>query len=150
MTNTQSHTIKFSINNWNHLYSLEQAINRAEEATGKNLGIQGKIRNQDILDGKDSNISINFHQVDNIPDYQQLDSGQLVLGEMQRRDDGLYCDLAVDDRVFEELKKNLMEYADIDGIHIVVSIGLLLTDNKWLVNESVDIVKLDYAMRGDA
>lgn len=150
MTDTETHIFKFSVNNWNHLYSLEQAINRAEEATGKNLGIQGKIRNQDILGNKDLAININFHQVDNIPAYQQAASGAMILGQILRTEEGLSCDLPVDEQVFEEMKKNLMEYADIDGIHIVVSVGVLITGDDWPAGDTADIVKLDYAMRGDA
>ncbi|MCW9015153.1 MAG: hypothetical protein OQL06_15405 [Gammaproteobacteria bacterium] len=150
MESTQINIIKFSVNNWSHLYSLAQAINRAEEATGKNLCIQGKVLDLELLDHKDLAININFHQVDGIPGYQKTAAGELILGQMLRRENKLECELAVDDRVFEELKKNLMEYADIDGIHIVVSIGLLIINNEWPVDQSVDIVKLDYAMRGDA
>ena len=150
MSRKPLHIVKFSINNWNHLYSLEQAINRAEEATGKNLGIAGKLRNQDFLDNKDTPVAINFYQVDNTPDYQRSPEGHMILGQMQHTETGLACQLPVDERVFEELKKNLMEYADIDGIHIVVSLGLLLNDKQWPLNETADIVKLDYAMRGDA
>ena len=115
MPSTPLKIVKFSVNNWNHLYSLEQAINRAEEATGKNLGIQGKVRNLDFLDNQDMDVSINFHQVDEISDYDKTAAGDIILGQMIRKENSLECDLAVDDRVFEELRKNLMEYCLVLG-----------------------------------
>ncbi len=149
MTSSDIKTIKFSINSWSHLYSLEQAILRAEQASGRSLSIAGKIRNESLFNGKDIPISIHFYQVDGTPRYEK--AGQhLILGHINLKDDHLVCSLPVDERVFEELRKNLMEYADIDGIHIMVTLGLLMPENGWLKNNQADIVKLDYAMRGDA
>ena len=149
MDNLKIKTIKFSINNWSHLYSLEQAIQHAQQATGKHLSINGNIRKEPLFNDKDTPITINFNQVNDLPGYRDL--GQyLILGQMTYREDKLLCSLPVDKHVFEELRKNLMEYAGIDGIHIVVTVGLLLQNDKWPLNAPADIVKLDYAMRGDA
>ncbi|HEY9051212.1 MAG TPA: hypothetical protein VIQ03_06685 [Gammaproteobacteria bacterium] len=146
---TEIKTIKFSINNWSHLYSLEQAIQRAEQATGKRLSINGNIRKEPLFNNKDTAITIHFDQIDGIPGYRTL--GQhLILGQMTYIDGKLLCRLTVDERVFEELRKNLMEYADIDGIHIMVTVGLILPNDSWPENTPANIVKLDYAMRGDA
>ncbi len=142
--------IQFSINNWSHLYSLEQAINRALDATGQNLTIQGTLRKQNFLDNQDTDIYINFYQVDDIPSYSRGPEGQLILGEITRLPNRLDCKLPVDGDVFEEMRKNLMEYADIEGIHIMVTLGLLLNQPIWPINNSAPIIKLDYAMRGDA
>ncbi|HEY9052766.1 MAG TPA: hypothetical protein VIQ03_14540 [Gammaproteobacteria bacterium] len=142
-------TIKFSINSWSHLYSLEQAIERAEQATGKHLSINGIIRKEPLFNDRDTPITISFDQVDGIPDYHTLGQHK-ILGQTTYDKDKLTCSLPVDERVFEELRKNLMEYADIDGIHIVVTLGLILQDNNWPQGTPADIVKLDYAMRGDA
>lgn len=142
--------IQFSINNWGHLYSLEQAINRATEACGKNLNIQGTLRQQAFLDKQDTDININFYQVDGIPSYTRNSADQMILGEITRLANRLDCQLPVDACVFEEMRKNLMEYADIEGIHIMVTLGLLLDQQDWPINSSVPIIKLDYAMRGDA
>ncbi len=150
MKNTQTKIIKFSVNNWNHLYSLEQAISRDEQSTGKELTIFGRIRNEDILNNRDIPIHITFSQVDGIPEYRKTESGQLILGQIKHLEDRLESTLPVSACVFEELRKNLMEYADIDGIHIVVSTGILLTENNWPVNQTINIFKLDYAMKGDA
>lgn len=150
MTTPDTSLIQFSINNWSHLYSLEQAINRALDASGQNLTIQGTLRKQDFLDNQDTEIYINFYQVDDIPSYSEGPEGKLILGEIQRLPNKLECKLPVDAGVFDEMRKNLMEYADIDGIHIMVTLGLLLNHSSWPINSSVPIVKLDYAMRGDA
>lgn len=150
MESNQYKIFKFSINNWGHLYSLEHAIARAEKATGKTLSIEGTVRNADLLDNKDLPIKISFNQVDGIPEYQQTSDSRLVLGQLKKEQDKLSCTLPVDDKVFEELRKNLMEYADIDGIHIVVTIGILIGTDSWPTDTTVDIVKLDYAMKGDA
>jgi len=150
MNSKKSKIIKFSINNWNHLYSLEHAILRDKQSTGKELTIFGEIRNEEILNHKDTSIHIRFRQVDSFPEYTKTVNSQLVLGQIKRTEDKLTSTLPVNGEVFEELRKNLMEYADIDGIHIVVSIGLLLDDNNWPVNKTFDVTKLDYAMKGDA
>ena len=42
-----------------------------------------------------------------------------------------------------------MEYADIEGIHIIITIGLLSDKDHWLEGEKLQIIKLDYAMKGD-
>jgi hypothetical protein len=150
MKSTQALIMKFSVNNWNHLYSLEQAILRDEQATGKDLTILGVIRNENILDKKDAAVCITFKQVDNIPKYNKTESGQIILGQIKRCEEKLESTLAVSNDVFEELRKNLMEYADIDGIHIVVSLGFISDQQDWEVGTERDIVKLDYAMKGDA
>lgn len=149
MTSISIKTIKFSINSWSHLYSLEQAIERAEQATGKHLSINGIIRKEPLFNDKDTPITISFDQVDGIPDYRTHEQHK-VLGQITYDKGNLMCSLPVDERVFEELRKNLMEYADIDGIHIVIILGLILQNDNWPQNTSADIIKLDYAMRGDA
>ena len=146
----QIKTIKFSVNNWNHLYSLEQAILRDEQATGNNLSILGAIRNQDILNNQDTPISISFRQIDDIPKYDKTDNGHIILGQIIRLDDRLKSSLAVNRSVFDELRKNLMEYVDIDGIHIVVTIDVLMQQKEWPVGSEFSIIKLNYAMKGDA
>ena len=142
-------TLKFSINDWQHLYSLQQAVDREQRASGKHLSINGTIRNSAVLDQQDTEIKIDFYQTDALPDYPESANGDLILGQLLRHPDALSTSLAVADNVFEELRKNLMEYADIDGIHIVVTLGLSLADD-WPVGQTADIVQLDYAMRGDA
>jgi len=141
--------IKFSVNNWTHLYSLEQAILNNEQNTGKSLSIVGTIRNEDLLDNKDTPVHISFQQADSAPEYTQTKAGQIILGEMLHSDNRLECSLSVNEKVFEELRKNLMEYADIDGIHIIVSIGLVSEQQNWPVNTEYSIIKLVYAMNGD-
>ena len=142
--------LRFSVSNWAHLYSLQQAILRAEKASGKTLSIHGKIRDASVLDNEDTPITVDFYQVDGTPNYSSDAHDQLVLGQMRRHPDGLHTALPVDASVFEEMRRNLMEYADIDGIHIIVSIGLRLANGNWPMQQSVDIIQLDYAMRGDA
>ena len=149
MTVTNIKIIKFSINNWSHLYSLEQAIQHARQATGNHLSIQGNIRKESLFDQHDTAITITFDQVDDTPSY--ITNGEYtILGQLTYDQHKLTGCLAVDSRVFEELRKNLMEYAGIDGIHIMVTIGLILQGDRWPDHSSADIVKLDYAMRGDA
>ncbi len=150
MPETTHSILKFSVSHWEHLYSLQQAIDKAEQASGKRLEIQGQIRNENLLNQQDTPVFIRFYQVDDTPQYTHNEKGQIVLGTMLRNREGLHCQLPVDHRVFEEMRRNMMEYADIDGIHIVVSIGLELDGDSWPMEQTADIVSLDYAMRGDA
>ncbi len=142
--------IKFSVNNWTHLYSLEQAILSNEQNTGKSLCITGTIRNEALLDNKDTSAHISFIQTDASPEYARTKTGQIILGQMRHLTDRLECSLSISEKVFEELRKNLMEYADIDGIHIIVTVGLITEKNNWPVDTMYPIIKLDYAMKGDA
>lgn len=142
--------MRFSVSNWEHLYSLEQAIVRTQQANGKRLKITGMIRNEPRLDNQDTPITLTFYGVDGDPPYRTGAHQQIILGQIRRGSEGLVSELPVDDKVFEEMRRNLMEYADIDGIHIIVSIGLNLPDDGWPRDRALDILKLDYAMRGDA
>jgi hypothetical protein len=143
-------TLSFSINNWTHLYSLQQAIAHNEQLTGRSLSIRGRILNQAFLQNRDTPISIDFIQSDTPPTYPQIDTGTFTLGEIMLTNDQLQTRINVGRDVFEEMRKNLMEYADIEGIHIMVSLGLVSDANYWPETEALQIVKLDYAMKGDA
>jgi len=156
--------IKFSINNWDHLYSLQQAIAHSNQLTGRTLGIRGSVRNSAFLNRLDTRISITFVQLDSAPDYplRKLSANTPathILGAMTLCNQQLSTEISVDRDIFEELRKNLMEYADIDGIHIVVTLGLCDESEHldkspeeaiWAENQSLEIVQLDYAMKGDA
>ncbi|MDH5473238.1 MAG: hypothetical protein OEY87_10765 [Gammaproteobacteria bacterium] len=149
MESSSINLINFSVNNWHHLYSLEQAIQKQQQATGSTLTIQGTIRNAELLANQDTGVEISFKKVTGIPEYESTPTQSIILGEINRQDNKLNCTLLVDETVFEELRKNLMEYADIDGIHIVVTLGILI-NKPWPVNTKAKLVKLDYAMKGDA
>ena len=141
--------LSFSVNNWNHLYSLQAAVQHNQQGTGRSLTIQGRLLNQAFLQHQDTPVCIRFIQSDQPPEYaSELD--RLVLARVQRAADGLNCEIAVDRGVFEELRKNLMEYADIEGIHIMVTLGLLSEQAEWPDNESLPLLELNYAMKGDA
>ncbi len=143
-------TLKFPVNNWDHLYSLQQAIVHNSPLTGRTLGIHGRILNQPFLQNKDTDISIKFIQVDAIPSYPIITTEQFELGIISHHKNKLSTHIQVDRQVFEELRKNLMEYADIEGIHIIVTLGLLSNDDHWQEDVSLQLVQLDYAMKGNA
>ena len=142
--------IQFPVNNWSHLYSLERAIINAEQASGNQLSIHGRALNNDYLERKDTEIKIDFYQINATPSYSLSNDQIMILGQITRQQDGLNCELQLDSRVFNELKKNLLEYADIDGIHIMVTLGILDDAEHWATGTSKPLVKLDYAMRGDS
>ena len=150
MTSPSIKLISFSVNNWIHLYSLEQAIRKQQQVTGGSLTIQGTARNIELLANQDSAIEITFHKVTGVPEHELTDSQAIVLGEISRQENKIVSEIPVEESVFEELRRNLMEYADIEGIHIMVTLGLLLDDAQWPVNKTAKLVKLDYAMKGDA
>lgn len=143
-------TLRFPVNNWNHLYSLQQAITHNNMLTGRTLEIKGRILNQAFLQHKDTPISIQFTQVDSTPNYPVIQSEQHELGLIQYSQQQLSTQIQVDRQVFEELRKNLMEYANIEGIHIMVTLGLLSDKTAWQENSTLQAVQLDYAMKGDA
>ncbi len=147
--------LSFSVNNWSHLYSLQQAIQHNQQYSGQQLEISGQIRNHPLLQNSDTAVRIQFLQSRDIPEYPLDDStnalpAPAILGSMLFRDNQLSSEIIVDQHVFEELRKNLMEYADIDGIHIVVSIGVATETEHWPADHHLNILQLDYAMKGDA
>jgi len=142
--------IQFSINNWGHLYSLQQAISHDEQLTGRKLSLKGRILNSGFLNNIDTAISIDFLQSDIPPNYPLINNELYEIGVISLRNKQLTSAISVNRNVFEELRKNLMEYADIEGIHIIVSLGLISNAEVWDDNVSLKIVQLDYAMKGDA
>ncbi|MCW9047939.1 MAG: hypothetical protein OQK46_07655 [Gammaproteobacteria bacterium] len=148
MVNVQ--LLNFSINNWGHLYSLEQAISHNKQLTGRKLSVNSRILNKPFLNNHDTSITINFLQVDVTPEYPLINQNTYELGQITFANDKLESSIHVDRNVFEELRKNLMEYADIEGIHIMITLGILSNNDHWQAGETLQIVKLDYAMKGDA
>jgi len=144
----QNTSIKFSINSWDHLYSLKAAIERKQQTKGKTLTIAGSIRNTSLTDQQDTPILIELKNVHGSPQYQTNKSGDSILGILHYQDQHLHTQLSIDDQVFEEFRKNLMEYADIEGIHIVVSIELEGIPDIY-TNSAMNILDLKYAMKGD-
>lgn len=150
MHNTTIKTLKFSINTWSHLYSLQQAIQHNHQHSGRTLSIKGRIIGNAFLDQHDADISIYFLQSNDAPEYSAIDENTFELALLKLTDKKLHTEVLVDRQVFEELRKNLMEYADIDGIHIIVTLGVLSTEDSWQDNAALSLVQLDYAMQGDA
>ena len=75
---TDQHTLKFSVNNWQHLYSLKDAIRNAEEVSGKTLTISGTVRNDDLLAEHDTKIAIQFHQIAHFPQYATTTNNEII------------------------------------------------------------------------
>ena len=142
--------LKFSINNWGHLYSLQQAISHNNQLTGRKLSITGRILNSAFLNKVDTPISIDFIQTDLPPDYTPIDKDTYELGIFNLQNQHITSCIMLDRNVFEEMRKNLMEYGDIEGIHIIVSLDLLSDEQIWEPGIELQIVQLDYAMKGDA
>ena len=140
-------TIRFPLHTWQHLYSLQQAVQQNNNLSGNQLLVKGIIRNEALFDRHDTAILITFSQTA-APQYKTAADNQIILGQLFR-DDTLHTNIQIDAPVFAELKKNLVEYIGIEGIHIVVTIGLKLPANGWPQKTAADIVQLDYAMTGD-
>ena len=147
--NNDNTIIKFSVNSWNHLYSLKSAIERKQNAKGKFLTIIGNIRNNPLTAHQDTPILIEFINLNGTPKYQTSLSGNLILGNLDYINGQFQTLLSLDDDVFEELRKNLMEYTTIEGIHIIVSLEL---EGQPDIdgNQDMNIIDLQYAMKGDA
>lgn len=147
-TNNIQH-LSFSINNWRHLYSLQKAITHNKQLTGRHLSISGQLINHAFLDNINTDIKIKFLQTDYPPEYIQAPNSEYILGVITLSNNTLSADINVDKGIFEELRKNLMEYADIEGIHIMVELGVLSDNETWDNDEDLNIIQLDYAMKGD-
>ncbi len=142
--------LSFPVNNWEHLYSLQKAISHNDQLTGRKLSLSGQISNQPFLQNQATQIDINFIQVDQPPDYPLTGSDTHELGTITLTEQQLSTSIKIDRKVFEELRMNLMEYADIDGIHIMVTLGLLSNEKHWHNGKTLQIIQLDYAMKGNS
>jgi len=144
------HSLTFSVNNWEHRYSLQQAITHNQQFTGNKLTISGTLRGQAFLNNIETDIELSFLKTETIPEYPVNGSAEYILGELSPINNRLLADIKVDKHVFEELRKNLMEYADIEGIHIMLVLGIDYSKNQWQDDDRLPIIQLDYAMKGDA
>jgi len=142
-------TLSFPINNWGHLYSLQQAVSHNDQLTGRKLSLHGRILNNPFLNNVDTNITLEFIQSDTPPLYTKTDNALHILGDLSLTQQHLISCIQVDRSVFEEMRRNLMEYADIEGIHIMVSLDVLSDVQHWPANKTLKIVQLNYAMKGD-
>jgi len=151
-------SFSFSVNTWEHLYSLQKAIQYQQQSSGRTLSIQGRILNHALLQNQDTPVQILFQQSEQPPHYPRLKVSSeqediFQLGEITHKDRQLSTTITVEPRIFEELRKNLMEYGDIDGIHIVLTLGVLRSTESsaaWPEGETLPLVQLDYAMKGDS
>jgi len=143
-------TLKFPVNQWQHLYSLAKAIQHDENLAAEKLIIHGETTNPALLNGKRKQLELCFYPVTNIPAYQRLDDGNIIVGQLSLQQEPLLAQLAVSQPVFDEMVKNLREYADIEGIHIMVKITLRADTGDTSTMDTIDILDVEYAMRGDA
>ena len=94
--------ISFSVSNWIHLYSLEQAIQK-QHMSGASLSINGKIRNCELLANQDTPIDITFNKAIDFPQYPLTDSQAIVLGTITQQENKITSSLPVDEDVFNDL-----------------------------------------------
>ena len=142
--------LKFPINRWKHLYSLEQAILHASDDTGRQLVVEGSCSKLVFLAIQKLDFELTLVNVSQYPQYRKLHGGHMVLATLTY-DSGsqtLKGEMMVDSQVFEELRSNIIEYSAIDGIFIEAELGLRFADKDTLENgEKVDMISFQYAMR---
>lgn len=150
MNNITEHILKFSINHWQHLYSIKEAISITHHGNGKTLSISGKLINSPLFDNQTTGIIIYFKEIEEIADYPCTQSGDLIFGQLTKNNHELSTTININEAIFTELKKNIIEYTDIEGIHIVVSLIIKTPTETWTDTGSADIISLEYAMKGDS
>jgi len=150
MTDYAYRYLKFPINRWKHLYSLEQAILHASEDTGRHLVIDGSCPSVEFLAGQKLNFELTLVNVTQYPQYRKLHGGHLILATLTYDEEALMLkgEVKVDSQVFEELRNNIVEYSAIDGIFIETTLGLRFPDQKLLAaGEQIEMISFEYAMR---
>ena len=145
----ETQTFTFPVNNWEHLYSLQQAIAHNTQSTGRKLQIHGEILNHIFLNNQTTPVLIELIQVDKTPEYPLTSSAKHEIGKVTFLNNTLTTSIKVDRSVFEELRKNIMEYSDIEGIHIMITLIILTNTEQWNTNAKLSVVELKYAMKGD-
>lgn len=150
MTEHAYRFLKFPINRWKHLYSLEQAILHASEDTGRHLVIDGSCPVVDFLDKQKLNFELTLVNATQYPQYRMLHAGHRVLASLQydEKSQALKGEMQVDSQVFEELRSNIIEYSAIDGIFIEATLGLRFQRDQQLTQgDEIEMVSFEYAMR---
>ena len=141
--------LQFPVVDWLHLYALHEAIEHHNQLDGKQLSLHGVVRNNPLLNHHDCKITLSFQQSDS-PCYERDENQHTILGQLHLKSGQLTARFQVSESIFEEMRKNLVEYSDIEGIHIMVEIGILAQADRLVENSEVNIYTLQYAMRGDA
>lgn len=142
--------VKFPINRWKHLYSLEQAILHASEDTGRQLIVDGASPSVECLSNQKLNFELCLVNVSQYPQYRKLHGGQMVLATLVYDEEKqiLTGEMQIDNEVFDELRNNIIEYSGIDGIFIEATLGLRFPAIEELVTGAeVKMVSFEYAMR---
>ncbi|MDH5516277.1 MAG: hypothetical protein OEY36_00485 [Gammaproteobacteria bacterium] len=142
--------IKFPINRWKHLYSLEQAVLHASEDSGRHLLIDGSCPLAEINSKQPLNFTLRLVNVTQYPQYRKLHGGEMVLATLSydQSAQSLHGEMMVDSQVFEELRSNILEYSAIDGIFIEATLGLRLASTAPLADaDKVEMIAFQYAMR---
>lgn len=150
MTEQAYRYLKFPINRWKHLYSLEQAILHASEDTGRHLVIEGSCPAVEYLNNQKLNFELTLVNVTQYPQYRKLHGGQLVLATLRYDEttQSLKGEMQVDSQLFDELRNNIIEYSAIDGIFIEATLGLRLPRKAQLASgDEAEMIGFEYAMR---
>lgn len=150
MTEQTYRFLKFPINRWKHLYSLEQAILHASDDTGRRLVVEGNCPSVDFLANQKLNFELTLVNVSQYPSYRKLHGGQMVLATLvyDEAAQALKGEMAIDSQVFDELRNNIIEYSAIDGIFIEAELGFRMSDKAALANgDEIELIAFQYAMR---
>jgi len=150
MTEYAYRYVKFPINRWKHLYSLEQAILHASEDSGRRLVIDGSCPVVDFLENQKLNFELTLVNVTQYPQYRKLHGDHRVLASLRydEKAQSLKGEMQVDSQVFEELRNNIIEYSAIDGIFIEATLGLRFQRDKLPAEaDEIEMIAFEYAMR---
>ncbi len=138
----------FPVNRWRYNYSLEQAVALERTEADASIFIEGEISANEEHDAVAVRIQLERYQ--STPEYTASENGKFVLGhcESSASESGIQASitLPVNQAVFSELMKNLVEYSGIDGILIQASLGLD-TGNGKVFTGSQPVTRFDYALR---
>ena len=144
----QEYTCSFPVNRWRYNYSLEKAVALERTEADASILIEGEISANEEHDTVAVRIQLERYQ--SAPDYTTSENGKYVLGHCNSRDSdaGITASitLPVNQAVFSELMKNLVEYSGIDGILIQVSLGLDASTGKVFTGLQ-PVTRFDYALR---
>lgn len=150
MTDYAYRYLKFPINRWKHLYSLEQAVLHASDDTGRRLVIDGSCPVVEFLQNQKLNFELTLVNVSQYPQYKKLHGDQMVLATLvyDQKEQKLSGEMQIDSQVFDELRNNIIEYSAIDGIFIEATLGLRFQRDKLPdQGEKIEMVAFEYAMR---
>lgn len=139
--------IRFPLDRWNSLYSLASAVSERRRASDHALVLKGS----GACENRACGIELVLERYHDAPAYAETAAHRTILGTctVREHDDRVEINgtIPVPAEVFAELLKNLVEYSGIDGIQVMITLGIEADAFPGTPAVRLSVTRLDYALR---